>query len=776
MTPKKKVPHVRRSPAAAAGRQTETSSAKTARKAAKGSTAARKATAAKAPPAARKTPLTPADAVFTTEIPVTELLDPATLDPILKPRTVAIVGASPRPGSIGKVVLSNIMGSDFNGVLYPVNPKASSIHSMKSYPSITAVPDEIDLAYVIVPRDYVLPVVEECGKKGVKGLCVISAGFKEIGGEGIKREEKLLGLVRKYNMRMVGPNCLGLVNMTPDVRLNGTFAPGRPASGRLAFLSQSGALGVSILGNMERLNIGFSYFVSIGNSADVKGPDLIAYWEDDPHTDVIAIYMESFGDPRTLGPLLRRTSRKKPIVVVKSGRTAAGARAASSHTGALAAADTTVDAFLRQCGVIRAQSIEEMLGLLVGFSRTPLPKGKRVAILTNSGGPGIIATDALVTGGMEIAQFSDKTQKILADMLPIEASAANPIDLTAWGVANTYREILPILFDDPNVDIILAMFVPPMMVDPADAARAIAESSQGHQKPVYGVIMAEESSYQMLPREIPDCPPIYAFPEMAVKSMVEMYNYAQRQQRPRGNLVEFKVKSREARRIVQRHVKQGGGYLPTVECMRLLECYGFPIASVHETEGPEAALEAAHRLGYPVTFKVGGHKYVHKSDMGGVILNIRNDLELQGAYAQIKRLIEKMGQNPDEEKGLVQKMVKPGKEVILGVSVDPKMGPTVLFGMGGKYVEVLNDVTLRIPPITDADAEDMLRSGAGYQLLKGVRGEASVDLDLLRSCLLRLSQMILDLPEIVELDLNPFIMNPKAEDCATVDARIRVSG
>lgn len=709
-------------------------------------------------------------------LPIPDLLDPATMDPLLKPKTVAIVGASQREGSIGRVVLHNIIESDFNGIVYPVNPKATSLHSMKAYPSISAVPDEIDLAYVIVPRDYVLPVVEECGKKGVKSLCVISAGFKEIGGEGIKREEKLLALAHKYKMRMVGPNCLGLVNMTPEVRLNGTFAPGKPGSGGLAFLSQSGALGVSLLQNMARLNIGFSYFVSIGNSADVKGDDLIAYWEDDPYTDVIAIYMESFGDPRTFGPLLRRTSRKKPIVVVKSGRTAAGARAASSHTGALAASDATVDAFLQQCGVIRAESIEEMLGLLTGFSRTHLPQGKRVAILTNSGGPGIIATDALVTGGMEMARFSDKTQKILAEMLPIEASAANPIDLTAWGIANTYRDILPILFDDPNVDIILAMFVPPMMVNPADAARAIAESSQGHDKPVYGVIMAEESSYQMLPREIPACPPIYPYPEMAVTAMVAMYNYAQRQRRPRGNLVHFTVKAKEAKRIVQAHAKKGGGYLPTVDCMRVLQCYGFPVAPVVETDGPEEALEAANKMGYPVTFKVGGHMYVHKSDMGGVILNIKNDLELQGAYAQVKRLIEKMGQDPDKEKGLVQKMVKPGKEVILGVSKDPKLGPTILFGMGGKYVEVLQDVTLRIPPITDADADDMLHSIAGYQLLKGVRGEMSVDLELLQDSLLRLSQMVMELPEIEELDLNPFIMNPKASDCAVVDARIRVRG
>ncbi len=700
----------------------------------------------------------------------------ARLDPILRPKSVAIIGASPRPGSIGHEVMHNIVDADFNGVVYPVNPKAPFIQSMKAYRSVLEIPDPIDLAYVIVPRDHVLPVVDECGRKGVKGLCVISAGFREIGGEGIKREEELLARVRHYGMRMVGPNCLGLVNMTPDVRLNGTFAPARPISGRLAFLSQSGALGVSILQSMERLNIGFSYFVSIGNSADVRGYDLLGYWENDPHTDVIAIYIESLGDPRLSGPLLRRITRRKPVVIVKSGRTEAGARAASSHTGALAAADVTVDAFLRQTGCIRAYTIEEMLGLLTAFCRAPLPKGKRVAILTNSGGPGIMATDALVTEGMEIAQFSEQTRQALDKMLPVEASKANPIDLTAWGVADTYRQVLPILFADPNVDIILALFVPPMMVHPADAARAIAESRRGLDKPILGVIMAEESSYRMLPREIPDCPPIYPFPEMAVKACVEMYRYAQRQQRPRGNCRTFVVERDQARAILQPYVERGGGYLPTVDCMRVLQLYGFPTAPVIETQGAEAALQAARQLGYPVAFKAGGRKFVHKSDWGGVVLNIRNDLELQGAHAQITRIIEKLGDNPDEEAGLVQKMVTAGREVILGMNLDPKLGPVIMFGMGGKYVEVLKDITLRIPPLTDVDADDMLLSIRGYPLLQGVRGEPGVALDLIKECLLRLSQMVLELEEIVELDLNPFVMNPDPSDCAVVDARIRVRG
>jgi acetyltransferase len=700
----------------------------------------------------------------------------ASLDPILKPRSVAIIGASPRAGSIGREVLHNIVDADFNGIVFPVNPKAPYIHSMKAYRSVSEIPDPIDLAFVIVPRDYVLDVVDECGRKGVKGLCVISAGFREVGGDGIKREEDLLAKVRQYNMRLIGPNCLGLVNMTPDVRLNGTFAPAKPISGRLAFLSQSGALGVSILQSMERLNIGFSYFVSTGNSADVRGIDLLRYWEDDPDTDVIAIYIESFGDPRESGPILRRLTRRKPVVIVKSGRTEAGARAASSHTGALAASDVTVDAFLRQTGTIRAYTIEEMLGLLTAFCRSPLPKGNRVAILTNSGGPGIMTTDALVTEGMQIAQFSEKTSAWLQEKLPMEAAKANPIDLTAWGVADSYRLVLPVLFDDPNVDIILALFVPPVMVNPSDVARAIAESRKGHEKPILGVIMAEESSYRSLPREVPNCPPIYPFPEMAVKACAELYRYVQRQQRPHGTCRTFKVDSQAAREILRPFTQGDGGYIPTADCMRVLAIYGFPTAPVVETQGVDAALRAARELGYPVAFKVGGHKYVHKSDHGLVVLNLRNDLELQGAYTQLERIILKEGANPDEEAGLVQKMVAPGREVILGMSLDPKMGPAILFGTGGKYVEVLKDVTIRIPPLTDVDADEMVRSIRGYPLLAGVRGEPGVALDLLQESLLRLSQMVLELEEIVELDINPFVMNTDPADCAVVDARIRVRG
>ena len=695
------------------------------------------------------------------------------LEAILKPKSVAIVGASQRIGSIGRVVLHNIMESDFNGAVYPVNPKAAFIHSMKAYKSVSDIPDPVDLAVIIVPRDHVIGIVDECGRNGIKGVIVISAGFKEIGPDGAEREEELLEMVRKHGMRMVGPNCLGLVNMDPEIRFNATFAPASPLSGNLAFLSQSGALGVSIMQQMERLGIGFSYFVSIGNNADVKSDDLLSYWENDEATKVIALYMESFGDTQNFFQIAKRTSKKKPIIVVKSGRTEAGRRAASSHTGALSGTDVTTDAFLRQCGAIRTGTIEELLGLLMAFCRSPLPKGRRVAVLTNSGGPGIMVTDAIVSRGLEMATFTDETTQKLVEMLPMEASKANPIDLTAWGKADAYRTILPFLFEDPNVDMIISLFVPPMMVDPADVARAIAEARRGYAKPVLGVVMAEESSYKDLPKEIPDCPPIYPFPEMAVKAAAQMYAYTRWQARPEGELKQYNFRTEEAKSILRPYLKTGG-YLPTVECMRVLDCYGFPTVSTIETEGPDEALAAAHKLEYPITFKVAGRKFVHKSDMGGVVLNIKNDLEMEGAYAQIKRTIEKAGDNPDEEAGLVQKMAKPGREVIVGMSLDPRMGPVIMFGMGGKYVEVLKDVTTRMPPLTDMDADEMIRSIRGYPLLKGVRGDTCIHFDTLKDCLMRFSQMILELDEIVELDINPFILNPAVEDCTIVDARIRV--
>ncbi len=699
----------------------------------------------------------------------------AGLDAVFKPRSVAIIGATPRKGSIGHTVLHNIMASDFNGAVYPVHPQAPFIHSIKAYRSVLEIPDPVDMAVIIVPWKHVTQVAEECGRKGVRGLIVISAGFREIGPEGARREEELLAVVQQYGMRMIGPNCLGVINVTPAVNLNATFAPTRPIDGKIAFMSQSGAFGVSIMQQMEWRRIGLSYFVSIGNSADVKANELLAYWEDDPQVDLIATYMESFGDAGAFFRIAKRISKRKPILVVKAGRTEAGRRAASSHTGAMSGADVTIDAFLRQCGAIRMSTIEEMMALLMAFSRAPLPRGKRAAVLTNSGGPGIMATDALVTSGLEMAQLSEQTIQQVRAIVPAEATVSNPIDLTAWGGPDAYRTILPWLCQDPNIDIVLALFVPPLMIPPAEVARAIAEAQSGYDKPILGVVMAEDASYRNLPKEVPNCPPIYPFPEMAVKACVAMVHHCEWRHRPEGEVRAFPARTAEARAILRPYVEQGGGYLPTIESVRVLECYGLPVAPLIETQGPDAALAAAKKLGYPVAFKVAGRKIIHKSDVGGIVLNITNDLELQGAYAQVRRAMERAGLNPDEEAGAVQRMAKPGREVILGMTTDPKMGPAIVFGQGGRYVEVLKDITTWMPPLSDVDTDEMIRSIRSYPLLAGVRGEESVALNYLRECIMRFSQLVMELPEIAEMDLNPFILNPRPEDCAVVDVRIRVA-
>ncbi|MCK4305254.1 MAG: acetate--CoA ligase family protein, partial [Candidatus Eisenbacteria sp.] len=542
--------------------------------------------------------------------------------------------------------------------------------------------------------------------------------------------------------------------------------------------------GVSIMEYMGRMNIGFSSFVSTGNSADITSDALIAHWARDPSTSIIAAYMESFGDPRMFLQAARGTTKHKPIIVVKSGRTPAGQRAASSHTGALAGTDTVIDAFLHQCGVIRSNSISEMQSLVAAFSRCHLPKGNRVAILTNSGGPGIMATDSLIAGGMEMARFEEETLAQLRGMMPTEAAiAANPVDFTASGVPGTYRDVLSLLLDDPNVDIVIPIFVPPLMVTPADVARAITEALRshntkegpgGHVKPVFGVIMAEESSYQMVYGELPDCPPIYPFTEMAAGACIEMHRYAEWQRRPEGTIHRFTARTDEARAILRSHRKAGRVQIPAADGMRILACYGLPTTATQEVETVGEALESAREIGYPVSLKAAGRKLAHKSDTGAVMLGIRNDAELRDACVQVQGAIERAGHGPGDEAWVVQGMVKPGREVILGASVDPIMGPSITFGTGGKYVEILRDVVTRIPPITDLDAEEMVRSVRGHALLSGVRGEEAVALGFLGKCLMRFSQMVLELDEITQVDLNPFILHPNPSECAIVDARIWV--
>ncbi|MCA9752946.1 MAG: acetate--CoA ligase family protein [Gemmatimonadetes bacterium] len=701
--------------------------------------------------------------------------DASTLAGIFRPRSIAVIGASTKRGSIGREIVHNLISGDFKGKLFPVNPKADYIHSIKAYPSITDVPDPVDLAVVVVPALAVLDVARECGERGVKGLVVISAGFREIGGDGAAREKELLAICRQYDMRMVGPNCLGVFNADPSVSLNATFAPGMPAAGPVGFVSQSGALGIAIWTEMQKRNVGFSQFASIGNKADVTGNDLIEYWENDPNTELMGLYIESFGDPRRFTHLARRVTKRKPILMVKSGRTEAGAKAASSHTGALSGLDRATDALIRQTGVIRARTIDDMMSLMSAFARCPLPRGRRVAVLTNAGGPAIMATDALIGYGMQLADMDEPTREKLAERLPAEASVSNPIDMIASADTGNFRACLKILLESESVDLVIVAFVPPIMVDPMDVVAAVTETKKGSEKPVLMVLMAEEQYYGRIPREIPDAPPIYRYPESAAYAAAEMANHAAWRAHDGGSIPEVNADREAARRIVA-EAGRPGQYLDSDAAYRILQAYGFPLAEWRCVRTADEAAAAADELGFPVALKVAGRNIVHKSDVGGVALNLRNTLELEGAFGRMSRAVKQLGHDPEAEGFLVQRMSDAGREVILGMSTDPVIGPVLMFGMGGKYVEVLKDVTLRVHPITDVDAREMVEGIRGYPLLEGVRGEAPVALPVVHDALIRLSALVTDFPEFWEIDLNPFLLSPDPARCRIVDARIRIAG
>jgi acetyltransferase len=694
------------------------------------------------------------------------------LDCLFYPRSIAVVGTSRSKGSIGREILHNLVNYGFQGPVYPVNPKADFIHSMKAYPDITSIPGPVDLAIIVVPKRFVLESVEECGKKGVRGIVVISAGFKEIGEKGQKLEEQMVKLVKKFGMRMVGPNCMGIINTDPKIKMDATFAPAQPIRGRVGFMSQSGALGNIILDYASELNIGFSKFVSLGNKADISGNDILEDFENDKNTDIILMYLESFGNPRRFTKIVRQLSKHKPVIAVKAGRTLAGARAASSHTGALAGLDVAVDALFEQCGVHRATSIEELFDYALAFANQPLPKGNRVAILSNAGGPAIIATDACVSLGLEMAAFDPKTSKKLRDNLPEEASIKNPVDLLGDGGPDRYRMSLEAILTDPNVDAVITVFVPPLVTNPLDIAKAITDVSSKYDKPVLGCFMGREDILAGVEELEEHNVPAYLFPESAAKALSGMYRYYRWRTKEFGKIKKFKVKPDIVERIIENvrllNRKQLTGY--EVECV--LSAYGFPYPKSGLAKSEDEAVKLANKIGYPVVMKIASSKILHKSDVGGVIVDIRNDEELQAGYKNIMAALKNHKKVKDIEGIQVQELVKGGRETILGVTNDPNFGPLIMFGLGGIYVEVLKDVSFRIHPLTNLDAKEMIRAIQGYSLLTGVRGEEGVDTDLIEEYLLRLSQLITDFPEIEQLDINPLLVFEKGKMCMVVDAKV----
>jgi len=693
------------------------------------------------------------------------------LDSILSPASIAVVGASRTPTTMGHQILANLIRYQFTGTVYPVNSAAKAVHSIRAWPSITELPEPVDLAVICVPKQHVNAVAEQCGARGVKGLCVISAGFREVGGEGVERERALVEISRRYGMRLVGPNCMGVLNADPAVRMNATFAPGMPPFGRAGFVSQSGAMGLSVLDYAQEYGIGIGQFVSMGNKPDVSGNDLLLHWEDDDTIGVILMYVENFGNPRKFLEIASRVTRKKPIIVVKSGRSRTGARAASSHTGALAASDVAIDALLSQAGVLRAGSVEELFDLAMAFSGPPLPRGRRVAVVTNSGGPGILAADALEGNGLEVAELHPDTVQALKPLFPEEASLRNPLDMIASATPAGYRGALSALLADPGLDAVMAIFVPPLGVRQEDVAEAIVGAASQHPgKTVLGVLMGRAGLPQGRAELHSVGIPAYIFPESAARALAGLCRYREWRERPLPDNETLLVDRVRAGAILDGARAEGRQRLDEVESLELLASYGIPTAPAVLTRSVEQAVAEAERIGYPVVLKIVAPAIIHKTEADGVQVGIGNAAEARTAYASILAGAARVAPGAPISGVLVQKMVRGGRELIVGVSRDPMVGPLLMFGLGGTLVEVLGDVVFRLAPITRLEAGDMLRGIRGVRILQAVRGAPAADQRALEDILLRVARMAADFPGIAELDLNPVLAF--GDGALAVDARV----
>ncbi|MFH1699858.1 MAG: acetate--CoA ligase family protein [Candidatus Zixiibacteriota bacterium] len=692
------------------------------------------------------------------------------LDCIFKPRSIAVIGASSRRNTIGREILHNMIDYEFNGKIFPVNPKAGVIHSIKAYSTILDVPDAVDLAIIVIPKEFVVDVAKQCGEKGVKGLIVISAGFREIGGKGTERENELLKVVRDNDMRMVGPNCFGIVNTDPDVRLNATFGKARPKEGNISFVSQSGALGEAILNLAEQLNLGFSMFCSVGNKADITGNDLVEYWREDARTKMILMYLESFGNPVRFTKIARQTTSVKPIVAVKSGRTTQGAKAASSHTGALAGADVGSDALFKQCGVMRTTSIEELYDVAMALSRQSVPKGNRIAIVTNAGGPGILATDALASQGMQMPPLPAKIKKELKKFLPEEVSLNNPLDLVAGAGKEEFKLALEAVSRDKTYDSIIPIFVQPITVDELEVAQSIIDAKEKSKKPFFVCFMGVGFRSPGMVKLQENGIPVYIFPEAIAKALKCIDTYREYLHRKRGKFVTFDVDKGKVETIIKNNKKAGNAAIVGNDALDILRAYGIPIAPYTIASNVKQAVEVAKKIGYPVVIKLNTPEILHKTEARAVTVDIRSDKELKSAFTGLKKKIGPIKRGEKFTVG-IQSMVSGGIETVMGMSVDPSFGPLIMFGLGGIYIEIMKDVSFRITPLTDVGAESMIKSLKSYPLLTGFRGSKPVDLELLKESLLRLSQLITDFSDFVEVDINPFIASAEKNCCKAVDAR-----
>jgi acetyl coenzyme A synthetase (ADP forming)-like protein len=692
------------------------------------------------------------------------------------PRSVAIVGASSDPSKLSYAIVDNMTRYGFRGVIYPINPKRGIILGHQAYATVLDVPGEIDLAVLVIPANRVADAMEQCGQKGVRGVVVITAGFREVGGDGMKRERVLTEIAKKHSMRMIGPNCIGIIDTV--IPLNTSFTAGMPKRGNIAFMTQSGALAQAVLDWAAGQGIGFSRFVSIGNKADCNENDFIEAWGDDPESKVILAYLEDIRDGAQFMAKASRVGREKhtPIIAIKSGTTDAGTREISSHTGSLAGSERAYDAAFKQSGVVRANSIESLFNYSIAFAYQPLLRGNRIAVVTNAGGMGVMAADAAERAGLKMARLEPGTINALMRDAPEIASALNPIDVRGDAYEDRYEIALRHALADPNVDAAIAILIPQELTPVKKSARVIAQVAhefEAQSKTMIAVFMGEERSREGVQILLESGVPNYAFPERAAEALGAMWQYRQWLDKPPQSPPQFEIDRARIRATIAAVQADHRTALVESEARAIAEAAGLAVPVTELAKNSDEAIQLSQRIGYPVVFKIASPDILHKSDIGGVKVGVANDTDARDAFDLITYRAQRLLPDAEIWGVTVQQLIPAGREVIIGMSRDPQFGPLLAFGLGGIYVEVLKDITFRIAPITHRDADEMLSEIRGAPLLHGVRGEAASDLAAVRDALLRVSQLVTEFPEILELDVNPLVVH--ANGAVAIDVRMVVT-
>ena len=700
---------------------------------------------------------------------------PHPLDSIFSPKSVAVVGVTPTPGTVPYDIFHNILSTGYKGTVYPVAPGKRSICAVRAYRYVVDIEDEVDLAVIVFPANVVARALKQCGQKGIKAAIVISAGFREVGAEGVRLEEEVKAICAEYGISLIGPNCLGAINTDPKVQLNASFARRMPHTGRIAFLSQSGALCTAVLDYAREKEIGFSKFVSFGNKAGVTETELFEYLHQDEQTDIILLYLEELRDGRKLIEVARRVTRgenAKPILAIKSGRTPQGADAAASHTGSLAAEDSVCDAVFHEAGIIRVGSIDELFNAAIMYAYQPMPAGDRLGIVTNAGGPGVMATDAAIRVGLTVPRLADSTMAKLATALPAAANRKNPVDVIGDARADRYKAALNDVLDDPNIDQVLVILTPQSMTDIESIAEGVCQIHEKASKPIACAFMGATDVVPGVHLLQHAHIPHYILPEWACRAMADVQRIRTWWEQPLDEPQSLPVDQPAARAIID---KAGAGYLPEDQALDVLGAYGLPVPRYRLCSTAEEAVEFAEEHGYPVVLRAVSPQIVHKWDVKGVVLNLADAGAIRTAYDQMHRHLAEVMPEAEIRGVLVRRMIPDGYEIILGGKRDPAFGPTLMFGLGGIYVGLFKDVTFALAPIAPSRAARMVRQVTAYQLLEGARGGPSADIEGIEECLVRVGQLVSDFDRIVELDVNPLLAGPANVGNTVADVRIRLS-